>query len=163
MLLFLDPHQRSRDQYVHITAPWISFTVVLFQVYAGFGGSYSVACHNFHMTGVISARLELRTVTRSVDCRSSERISHVRLIPTCVLRDTSKMREVGHRTETFRIGFQLIESVTYLVNHLIERGKSEIRQVFFAQFFPYMFYGIQLWTVGRLSNQSHICRNLEIF
>src|SRR2546429_4605577 len=26
------------------------------------------------------------------------------LIPTCVLRDTSKMREVGHRTETFRIG-----------------------------------------------------------
>jgi len=87
----------------------------------------------------------------------------MRLIPTCVLRDTSKMREVGHRTETFRIGFQLIESVTYLVNHLIERGKSEIRQVFFAQFFPYMFYGIQLWTVGRLSNQSHICRNLEIF
>src|SRR5713101_3031118 len=85
------------------------------------------------------------------------------LIPTCVLRDTSKMGEVGHRTEAFRIGFQLIESVTYLVNHLIERGKSEIRQVFFAHFFPYMFHGIQLWTVGRLSNQSHICRDLEIF
>src|SRR5712692_8731710 len=85
------------------------------------------------------------------------------LIPTCVLRDTSKMREVGHRTEAFRIGFQLIESVTYLVNHLIQRGKSEIRQVFFAHFFPYMFHGIQLWTVGRLSNQSHICRDLEIF
>src|SRR5713101_9114549 len=66
------------------------------------------------------------------------------LIPTCVLRDTSKMGEVGHRTEAFRIGFQLIEYVTYLVNHLIERGKSEIRQVFFAHFFPYMFHGIQL-------------------
>jgi hypothetical protein len=39
------------------------------------------------------------------------------------------MGEVGHRTEAFRIGFQLIESVTYLVNHLIERGKSEIKWV----------------------------------
>jgi hypothetical protein len=50
------------------------------------------------------------------------------------------MREVGHRTETLRIGFELIESVTHLVNDLIERGKSEIRQVFFAQFFPHMFH-----------------------
>ncbi len=29
------------------------------------------------------------------------------LIPTCVLRDTSQMREGGHRTEALRIGFQL--------------------------------------------------------
>src|SRR5260221_14749836 len=90
-------------------------------------------------------------------------VSLATLIPTCVLRDTSKMREGGHRTEAFRIGFQLIESVTYLVNHLIQRRKSEIRQMFFAHFFPYMFHGIQLWTVGRLTNQSHICRDLEIF
>ena len=62
------------------------------------------------------------------------------LIPTCVLRDTSKMREVSHRSQTFRIGFQLIESITYLVNHLIERGQSQIRQMFFAHFFPYMFH-----------------------
>src|SRR5260221_11515191 len=95
----------------------------------------------------------------SLPCRRGRRA----VIPTRVLRDTSKMGEVGHRTEAFRIGFQLIESVTYLVNHLIERGKSEIRQVFFAHFFPDMFHGIQLWTVGRLSNQSHICRDLEIF
>src|SRR6266700_5823609 len=54
------------------------------------------------------------------------------LIPTRILRDTSKMGEVGHRTEMFGIGLQLVESVTHLVNHLIERGKSEIRQVFFA-------------------------------
>jgi hypothetical protein len=60
------------------------------------------------------------------------------LIPTCVLRDASKMREVGHRPEAFRISFQLIESITYLVNDLIERGKSQIRQVFFAHFFPDM-------------------------
>jgi hypothetical protein len=60
-------------------------------------------------------------------------------IPTRILRDTSKMGEVGHRTETFRIGFQLIESFTYLVNDLIERGKSQVRQVFFAHFFPHMF------------------------
>src|SRR6266536_3387415 len=84
-------------------------------------------------------------------------------IPTCVLRDTSKMREIGHRTEAFWIGFQLIEPVTDLVNHLIERGKSQIRQVFFAHFFPYVFDRIELWTVGRLSNQSHIGWDLEIF
>ena len=46
------------------------------------------------------------------------------LIPTRVLRDTSKMREVGHRTEALWIGFQLIKSVTDLVNHLIERDSS---------------------------------------
>ena len=73
------------------------------------------------------------------------------------------MGEVGHRTETLGIGFQLIESITDLVNHLIERGKREICQVLFAHFFPDMFDGIELWTVGRLSNQSHIGRNLEIF
>jgi hypothetical protein len=49
------------------------------------------------------------------------------LRPTCVLRETSKMGEVGHRTEALGIGFQLIETVTYLINHLIERSKSEIR------------------------------------
>src|SRR6266571_8018058 len=85
------------------------------------------------------------------------------VIPIRVLRDISKMREVGHRTKAFRIGFQLIESVTYLVNDLIKRGKSQIRQVFFAHFFPDMFHRIELWTVGRLSNESHICRNLESF
>ncbi len=73
------------------------------------------------------------------------------------------MREVGHRTEALRIGFQLIETVTYLINHLIKRGKSQIRQVFFAHFFPYMFHRIELGTVGRLSNQSDICRDLESF
>ena len=73
------------------------------------------------------------------------------------------MGEVGHRTETLRIGFQLIESLTYLVNHLIERGQSEIREVLFAHFFPHMFDRIELGTVGRLSNESEICWNLEIF
>src|SRR5207247_7644044 len=88
---------------------------------------------------------------------------HRDLIPTCVLRDTSKMREVGHRTETFRISFQLIESITYLLNHLIERSKGQIRQVFFAHFFPDMFHWIELLTVGMLSNPSNIRRNLELF
>src|SRR5260221_13472692 len=54
------------------------------------------------------------------------------LIPISVLRDHSKMGEVGHRTETLRVGFQLIESFTHLVNHGIKRGKSEIRELFFA-------------------------------
>jgi hypothetical protein len=54
------------------------------------------------------------------------------LIPISVLRDHSKMREVSHRTETLRVVFQLIESFTHLVNHGIKRGKSEIRELFFA-------------------------------
>ena len=54
------------------------------------------------------------------------------LIPISVLRDHSKMGKVGHRTETLRVGFQLIESITHLINHVIKRGKSEIRELFFA-------------------------------
>src|SRR5216683_8025419 len=54
------------------------------------------------------------------------------LIPISVLRDHSKMREVSHRTEMLRVGFQLIESFTHLVNHGIKRGKSKIRELFFA-------------------------------
>ncbi len=51
------------------------------------------------------------------------------------------MREVGQRTETLRISFQLVESFTDLVNHVIEGCKCPIREVFFAQFFPHMFDG----------------------
>ena len=54
------------------------------------------------------------------------------VIPIRVLRDHSKMREVGQRTETLRIGFKLIKSFTHLVNYVIKRGKSEIRQLFFT-------------------------------
>ena len=42
------------------------------------------------------------------------------VIPNCVLRDISKVREVGHRTEMLRIVFQLVKSFTHLVNHLIK-------------------------------------------
>lgn len=42
------------------------------------------------------------------------------LIPICVLRDHSKMGEVGQRTETLRVGFQLVESITHPVNDLIK-------------------------------------------
>ncbi len=50
------------------------------------------------------------------------------------------MGEVGQRTETLWISFQLVESFTYLVNHVIQGCKSQIRELFFAQFFPHMFY-----------------------
>ncbi|MGZ3642970.1 MAG: hypothetical protein ACXVCM_03880 [Ktedonobacteraceae bacterium] len=42
------------------------------------------------------------------------------LIPISVLRDHSKMGEVGQRTETLRVGFQLVETITHPVNHLIK-------------------------------------------
>jgi len=42
------------------------------------------------------------------------------LIPIHVLRDHSKMGEGGQRTETLWVGFQLVESITHLVNHLIK-------------------------------------------
>ena len=85
------------------------------------------------------------------------------LIPISVLRDHSKMREVGQRTETLRVGFQLVESIAHLVNHLIKRGKSEIRELFFPQFFPNVFDGIELGTVGRLSNEPNIVRDPQVF
>ncbi len=85
------------------------------------------------------------------------------LIPIRVLRDHSKMGEVGQRTETLRVGFQLVESITHLVNHLIKRGKSQIRKLFFAQLFPDMFHRIELGTVSRLSNESNIVWDPEIF
>jgi hypothetical protein len=44
------------------------------------------------------------------------------VIPTGVLRGISKVREVGHRTQPFRIGFQLGEPFTDLVNDLLQRG-----------------------------------------
>ena len=43
-----------------------------------------------------------------------------RMIPTCVLRGISKVREVGHRPQLFGLGFQLCEPVAHLVNHLIQ-------------------------------------------
>jgi hypothetical protein len=63
-------------------------------------------------------------------CRLAHTAGH--LLPISVLRDHSKMREVSHRTETLRVGFQLIESFTHLINHGIKRGKSEIGELFFA-------------------------------
>jgi 2-dehydropantoate 2-reductase len=47
------------------------------------------------------------TTLGELDGRTTPRLEQIAraFIPTCVLRDASKMREVGHRTETFRIGF----------------------------------------------------------
>jgi hypothetical protein len=42
------------------------------------------------------------------------------LIPICVLRDYSKMGEVGQRTETLRVGFQLVKAITHPINYLIK-------------------------------------------
>src|SRR5438067_875555 len=93
--------------------------------------------------------------------RQSGNLHTQNLIPIRVLRDHSKMREVGQRTQTLRISFQLVESFTDLVNHLIEGCKSQIRELFFAQFFPHMLRRIELRTVGRLSNESDIFRDRE--
>lgn len=54
------------------------------------------------------------------------------LIPNYVLRDISKVREGGQRTEMLRIIFQLVKSFTHLVNHRIKRCESQIRQLLFA-------------------------------
>ncbi len=75
-------------------------------------------------------------------------VSQCHLIPISILRDHSQMREVGERTETLRVSFKLVESFTHLVNYVIKGCKSQIRELFFAQFFPHMFHRIELWTVG---------------
>ena len=85
------------------------------------------------------------------------------LIPISVLRDHSKMREVGQRTEIVRISFQLVESLTHFVNHGIKRGKSEIRELFFTEFFPHMLNRIELRTVSGLSDEPNIFRDRELF
>src|SRR5574342_849402 len=85
------------------------------------------------------------------------------LIPTCVLRGISKMRKVGHRTEPFGLRFQLCEPFAHLVNHLLQRGTSEIRQLLFAQVFPEMLHGIKLGTVRWLRDQADVLGYLEIF
>jgi len=72
------------------------------------------------------------------------------------------MGEVGQRTEALRISFQLIESFTYLINHVIQGCKNQVRELFFAQFFPHMFYRIELGTVGRLRDESDIFRDREL-
>src|SRR5438876_11451683 len=85
------------------------------------------------------------------------------MIPIRVLRDHSEMREVGQRTETLRVGFQLIKPFTDLVDYLIKRGKSQIRELFFAQVFPHVFHRIELGTIGRLSNEPNIFWDPELF
>ncbi len=42
------------------------------------------------------------------------------IIPTCVLRGISKVREVGQRTQPFGLRFQLCEPFAHLVNHLLQ-------------------------------------------
>jgi hypothetical protein len=90
-------------------------------------------------------------------------LAYERLIPTRVLTSRSEMREKGHRTEPFRGRFQLPEPVTDLVNHVVERWKRQIRKLFFADFFPDMFHGIQFWTIGRLRDQPDILRHRQRF
>ena len=67
--------------------------------------------------------------------------STTQFIPIRFLRDHSKMREGGERTQTLRVVFKLIESFTHVVNHVLKGGKGQIRELFFAQFFPHMFHG----------------------
>src|SRR6266568_2200876 len=85
------------------------------------------------------------------------------LIPTCVLRGISKVRKVGHRTQLFGLGFQLGEFFAQFVNHLLQRGTSQIRELLFAQVFPQMFCWIEFGTIGRLKDQADVLRHLQIF
>ena len=55
-----------------------------------------------------------------LDPDGSGRVTMDHLIPISVLRDHSKMGEVGQRTETLRVGFQLVEAITHPVNDLIK-------------------------------------------
>jgi hypothetical protein len=53
--------------------------------------------------------------------RYANTMMHVQqVIPICVLRDHSKMGEVGQRTETLRVGFQLVKAITHPINYLIK-------------------------------------------
>src|SRR5437588_9816654 len=85
------------------------------------------------------------------------------LIPTCVLRGISKVRKVSHGTHLFWLGFQLGEFFAQLVNYLIQRGASQIGELFFTQVFPEMLCWIEFGTIGRLIDQANVFRHLQIF
>ena len=66
------------------------------------------------------------------------------------------MREIGHRTEPVRGGFQVPEPLTDLVNHPLPGWQRQIRELFFADVFPNVFHGIELGTVGWLWDETYI-------
>src|SRR5713101_2070713 len=84
------------------------------------------------------------------------------LIPTRVLRDTSKVRKVGHGTQPLGLGFQLGQPFTQLVNDLIKRRTGKIGEMLFAQVFPHVFDRIELRTIRWLRDQANVLRYLEI-
>jgi IS6 family transposase len=91
--------------------------------------AYPKAMAELKASGVLPEAVELRQVKYLNNLVEQD---HRFIIPISVLRDHSKMREGSHRTKTFRVGFQLIESFTHLIHHGIKRRKSEIRELLFA-------------------------------
>jgi len=73
------------------------------------------------------------------------------------------MWEIGHGTEPFRGCFQLLESCADLINDVLQGWECQIRELFFAYFFPDMFHWIQLGTIGRLRDQTNIAWHRERF
>ncbi len=50
---------------------------------------------------------------------AARKFTYSRLIPTCVLRDISKVRKIGHRTQLFGFRFQVCKLFAQLVNYLL--------------------------------------------
>jgi transposase-like protein len=122
--------------------------------------AYPKAMAELKASGVLPEAVELRQVKYLNNLVEQD---HRFIIPISVLRDHSKMREVSHRTKTFWVGFQLIESFTHLIHHGIKRRKSEIRELLFASFLPHVFHRVELGTGGRLRDEPNIVRDLQVF
>ncbi len=60
------------------------------------------------------------------------------------------MGKARQGTEALRIISKSNEPLTKRLNYPIERGKNAVMKVFFTQFIPDMFDGVNFGTVGRL-------------
>ena len=78
------------------------------------------------------------------------------LILICVLSKNFEMRETHHRTQTFFVISQLIETPAEFVGQEIKRGIEAVVKILLAQFFPQMRNLVDLWAVGGLLDQANV-------
>ena len=85
------------------------------------------------------------------------------MLPTCTLRDHSKMGEIGHRVKKLRIVLKLSQLIAKGINNGIKGDKDAVRKRFFPSFLPNMLNRIEFRAIGRLRDQANILRNDQIF
>ena len=87
----------------------------------------------------------------------------IHVIPICTLRGHSKMGKIGHKVKKRRIVLKSSQLVTKSINNGIKGDKETVRKSFFPYFLPHMLNRIEFRARGRLSNQTNVFGNNQIF